>query len=113
MRVFKHVLLHLALALSLCILSFVGVNNMAMCDASEMTARQRIKLTQQAFVYLADSGDSRAPNEKKSKRQKENKASQPPSELKTGSGGKVTPRKDFAPSEKIKTEQAVDFPADI
>ena len=103
-------MLGLSIGASLC----MGVLSIAFCDVLVNSALQNGMAAQQAPFKIAENEGIVVRDKKEQARPLEqNKLTPATDKPKDGSRGKPTPRKKFVPSQKIRADQAVDFPADI
>ena len=103
-------MLGLSIGAGLC----MGVLSIAFCDVSVNSALQNGMAAQQVSFKIAEN-EGKVANEKKDQaRPLEQKKLTPATDKpKAVSREKTTPPKKFVPSQKIRADQVVDFPADI
>ncbi len=103
-------MLGLSIGAGLC----MGVLSIAFCDVSVNSALQNGMAAQQVSFKIAENEGNVANEKKDQTRPLEQKKLTPATDKpKTVSRDKTTPPKKFVPSQKIRADQAVDFPADI
>ncbi len=103
-------MLGLSIGAGLC----MGVLSIAFCDVSVNSALQNGMAVQQVSFKIAENEGIVATEEKDQARPLEQKKLTPATDKpKAVSREKTTPPKKFVPSQKIRADQAVDFPADI
>ena len=103
-------MLGLSIGAGLC----MGALSIAFCDVSVNSAVQNGMAAQQVSFKIAENEGIVAKEEKEQARPLEQKKLTPATDKpKAVSRGKTTPPKKFVPSQKIRADQAVDFPADI
>jgi hypothetical protein len=93
---------------------WMGVLSIAFCDVPVNSALQNGMAAQQVSFKIAENEGIVANEKKEQARPLDQKKLTPTMDKpKDGSRAKTTPPKKFVPSEKIRADQAVDFPADI
>jgi hypothetical protein len=103
-------MLGLSIGAGLC----MGVLSIAFCGVSVKSALQNGMAAQQVSFKIAENEGIVSKEKKEQARPFEQKKLTPATDKpKTVSRAKTTPPKKFVPSEKIRADQAVDFPADI
>ncbi len=103
-------MLGLSIGAGLC----MGVLSIAFCDVSVNSALQNGMAAQQVSFIIAENEGIVAKEKKEQARPLEQKKLTPATDKpKAVSRAKTTPPKKFVPSEKIRADQVVDFPADI
>jgi len=103
-------MLGLSIGAGLC----MGVLGIAFCDDSVDSTLQNGVAAQQVPFRIAENEGIVAKEKKEQARPLEQKKLTPATDKpKSVSSKKITPHKKFVPSQKIRTDQAVDFPADI
>ena len=103
-------MLGLSIGAGLC----MGVLSIAFCDVSVNSALQNGMAAQQVSFIIAENEGIVANEKKEQARPLEEKKLTPATDKpKAVSRVKTTPPKKFVPSEKIRADQVVDFPADI
>ena len=102
------------LGLSIGVGLWMGGLSIAFCDVSVNSAVQNRMAAQQVSFKIAENEGIIAKEKKEQARPLEQKKLTPATDKpKAVSRAKTTPPKKFVPSEKIRADQAVDFPADI
>ena len=103
-------MLGLSIGAGLC----MGVLSIAFCDVSVNSALQNGMAAQQVSFKIAENEGIVARDKKEQARPLEQKKLTPATDKpKAVSRAKTTPLKKFVPSQKIRADQVVDFPADI
>ena len=103
-------MLGLSIGAGLC----MGVLSIAFCDVSVNSALQNGMAAQQVSFKIAENEGVVAKEKKEQARPLEQKKLTPATDKpKAVSREKTVPPKKFVPSQKIRADQAVDFPADI
>ena len=103
-------MLGLSIGAGLC----MGVLSIAFCDVSVNSAVQNGMAAQQVSFIIAENDGIVAKEKKDQARVLEQEKLTPATDKpKAVSREKTTPPKKFVPSQKIRADQAVDFPADI
>ena len=103
-------MLGLSIGAGLC----MGVLSIAFCDVSVNSALQNGMASQQVPFKIAENEGIVAKEKKDQARPLEQKKLPPATDKpKAVSREKTAPPKKFVPSQKIRADQAVDFPADI
>ena len=103
-------MLGLSIGAGLC----MGVLSIAFCDVSVNSALQNGMAAQQVSFKIAENEGIVAREKKDQARPLEQEKLTPATDKpKAVSREKTTPLKKFVPSQKIRADQAVDFPADI
>ncbi len=103
-------MLGLSIGAGLC----MGALSIAFCDVSVNSALQNGMAAQQVSFKIAENEGIVAKEKKEQARPLEQKKLTPATDKpKAVSRAKTTPRKKFVPSQKIRADQVVDFPADI
>jgi hypothetical protein len=93
---------------------YMGVLSIGFCDVSVNSALQNGMAAQQVSFKIAENDGIVATEEKDQARPLEQKKMTPATDKpKAVSREKIAPRKKFVPSQKIRADQVVDFPADI
>jgi len=103
-------MLGLSIGAGLC----MGVLSIAFCGVSVNSSLQNGMPAQHVSFKIAENEGTVAKDKKEQVRSLEQKKLTPATDKpKDGSSKKTTPLKKFVPSQKIRADQVVDFPADI
>jgi len=103
-------MLGLSIGAGLC----MGVLSVAFCDVSVNSALQNGMAAQKVSFIIAENEGTVDKEKKEQARPLEQKKMTPATDKpKAVSREKTTPPKKFVPSQKIRADQVVDFPADI